>query len=323
VIRAFVFVIVHAVFVLLAVAVLVAFWKLAEDAVLETERTNRERAADAERDLAEHIRVQARTSQLGADLVLASDRAGHHVIEVVEAVVRLTSSAGSVASEAEASAEVADQSTAVTDRGAATTDRLLGSTAEIGDIVAFITSVAEQTNLLALNATIEAARAGEAGRGFGVVATDVKELARQTETATSDIASRMDRIAEAARDAATILTELRSVFGDIVGRQHRISNAMSDQLDASQEIQSNAEQVTSAMGGMSDGIGALAGVVGAGTGTHDTIPAVLERWRMRAPAHVEPVHGSRPDPPGVLPLPRRMTGRVSPDPCRRCALASP
>ena len=68
------------------------------------------------------------------------------------------------------------------------------SSREIGEVVKVITSIAEQTNLLALNATIEAARAGEAGKGFAVVASEVKELAQETAQATEDIAGRVEAI---------------------------------------------------------------------------------------------------------------------------------
>ena len=74
-----------------------------------------------------------------------------------------------------------------------TIGQLSRSSAEVGDVVKLITSIAEQTNLLALNATIEAARAGEAGKGFAVVASEVKDLAQETARATGDIDPRARR----------------------------------------------------------------------------------------------------------------------------------
>jgi methyl-accepting chemotaxis protein len=66
-------------------------------------------------------------------------------------------------------------------------DSLGQSSEEIGEIVSLINGISEQTNLLALNAAIEAARAGEAGRGFSVVAEEIRELAEQSSEATDDI----------------------------------------------------------------------------------------------------------------------------------------
>ncbi|MGM0438389.1 MAG: methyl-accepting chemotaxis protein [Bacillota bacterium] len=87
---------------------------------------------------------------------------------------------------------------------------------EIGEIIELINSIAEQTNLLALNAAIEAARAGEAGRGFSVVADEIRELAEESASATDEIAELIEKIEKNVESAVNKMDDTEEVVDESV-----------------------------------------------------------------------------------------------------------
>lgn len=118
-------------------------------------------------------------------------------------------------------------------------ERLGISAKEIGKVIDVINKIAGQTNLLALNATIEAASAGDAGSGFAVVATEVKELAKQTALATSEISTKIGGMQSDTLNAITAIQDITKVIEEINLISQTIVSAVEEQSATIGEISKN------------------------------------------------------------------------------------
>ncbi len=150
----------------------------------------------------------------------------------------------------------------------ATIDALARAADQIGDIVSVINQIAAQTNLLALNATIEAARAGEAGRGFSVVAGEVKTLATRTAVSTQRIGDKVAEIQSTTRDAVIALAGIAEAIDQLSGVTQSVSAAVEQQRAATADFSASARDSSAAV---SDVAGRMAGIA-----------AMIERSRATA-----------------------------------------
>ena len=172
-----------------------------------------------------------------------SDEASSNMQSVATATEELSVSVSEIGRQVEQSSRIAEGAVAQARQTDARIGNVAGRRQRIGDVVKLITAIAEQTNLLALNATIEAARAGEAGRGFAVVASEVKSLASQTAKATEEISAQIAEMQGATRNRWR--RSSRSATRSARSRRSppTIASAVTEQGAATREIAHNVQSV--------------------------------------------------------------------------------
>jgi methyl-accepting chemotaxis protein len=194
------------------------------------------RMATASQNLAS-ISTEAQ-SRAGAS-VESTQRVSGHVDFVASSVGNIAAALTSVAEDAERTSAVATSARSIVKAAEDDAKAMSEGARTIEQVVALIEDVAEQTNLLALNATIEAARAGAMGRGFGVVAHEVKQLATRTSQATEDVRGRLQGITAASMRIADRVAALAESINQVASVASAIAQSMRTQDANSQAITSN------------------------------------------------------------------------------------
>lgn len=201
----------------------------ANDRLISSEHAAVDQVSTAATEMSAAVHEVARNAQNAADAARGAEQQSHEGAEVVGATIHAIRQ---LAHEVEAASE--------------TIQTLEQETANIGAVLAVIKGIAEQTNLLALNAAIEAARAGEQGRGFAVVADEVRALAARTQDSTKDIQDMIERLQVGVQNAVRAMHAGSAKARDSVERAAGVDGALSATGDSVARINDMAAQIATA-----------------------------------------------------------------------------
>ncbi len=200
-----------------------------------------------------------------ADMVSATaEEVSRNLQSVSSAVEEMNISIKDISQSAREAAQVGSEAVQLAEGTHVTMGKLGESSTEIGDVIKVITTIAQQTNLLSLNAAIEAARAGEAGRGFVVVANEVKDLAKKTGKATEEIGRKIESIQTDTKEAVAAINQIRSIIGQMNDIQTSIAGSVEQQTVTTTGI---SQSVSEAAKGSSEIAQSIVGMADAAKGT--------------------------------------------------------
>ena len=198
------------------------------------------------------------TSAQVATVSAATEEVNRNLQTVATATEEMSATVQEIAKNASEAAKIAAEAMKAAAETNAVVSKLGDSSAEIGQVIKVITSIAQKTDLLALNATVEAARAGEAGAGFAVVANEVKELAKQTATATEDISKRIEAIQVDTKSAVQAIKSISGIIDKVNSISSTIATAVEEQSATTAEMSRNLSEAAKGSGEVAQNINGVA-----------------------------------------------------------------